>query len=163
MKNGLNERQVLKKLGVKKFSEVSADKALSFSSMLPHINPEVAKKALEQFPEFVKFASNIVSEYKEVVLKGYDESSKTTKAYLDSCNKILESLQKELDKPFLSERKRDKIISKMIEVAAMIDRKDNDTKRYVMKRDMSIGALFIGIIGIIVYFLSFGKIKISKQ
>ena len=162
MKKGLNEKQVLKKLGVKKFSEVSADKALSFSSMLPNINPEVAKKALEQFPEFVKFASNIISEYKGIVLRGYDESSKTTKAYLDSCNKILESLQKELDKPLLSEKKRDKIINKMIEVAVMIDKKDNDTKKYVIKRDITIGTLFVMIIGGMLYFLSFGKIKISK-
>ena len=54
MKKSLNEKQVLKKLNIKSFSEVTTDKAISFSSMLPHMNPDVAKKALEQFPDFIK-------------------------------------------------------------------------------------------------------------
>lgn len=163
MKKSLNEKQVLRKLKIKSFSEATTDKAISFSSMLPHMNPDVAKKALEQFPEFAKFASNIVAEYKGILLRGYDESSKTTKAYLDACNKILESLQKQLDKPFLSEKKRDKIINKMIEVAVMIDRKDTENKNFVVKRDFAIGAVLLGVVGTVVYLLSFGKINISKK
>lgn len=161
MRKTLTEKQVLKKMGIKNFSEATLDKASAFSDMISHMPVDIAKKALEQFPEFIKFSSNIVSNYKEIIFRGYQESSKTTEAYLYTCNQILESLQKELKKPFLTRKRRDKIINQMIEVALMIDKKDTDVKKFITKKEFTIGGIFLGIIGLVVALITFGKVKIN--
>lgn len=50
MRYNLSEKKVLKKLGIEDFRHMTKDKIVQFASMLPQMDPEVAKKALEQFP-----------------------------------------------------------------------------------------------------------------
>ena len=50
----LSEAQVLKKLNIPDFRHLSKDNVMSFVSMIDKMDPEVAKKALEQFPDFAK-------------------------------------------------------------------------------------------------------------
>ena len=45
----LSESQVLEKLDIPDFRHLSKDKIMTFFSMLPSMDPEVAKKAIEQF------------------------------------------------------------------------------------------------------------------
>ena len=59
MNKSLTEAKVLTKLGIPDFRHLTKDKVVSFVSMLPHMDPEVAKKALEQFPEFSSTALSI--------------------------------------------------------------------------------------------------------
>lgn len=66
MARTLSEQKVLKKLGIPDFRHMSKDKIVAFTTMLPKMDSEVAKKALEQFPEFAKTATEIVSYYKEI-------------------------------------------------------------------------------------------------
>lgn len=54
MKRTLSEKKVLKKLGIPDFRHMTKDKVVEFASMLSRMDPEVAKKALEQFPEYAK-------------------------------------------------------------------------------------------------------------
>lgn len=54
MNKTLTEKQVLKKLGIPDFRHLSKEKMIKLATMLPHMDPEVAKKALEQFPELAK-------------------------------------------------------------------------------------------------------------
>ncbi len=43
------EQQVLKKLDIPDFRHLTKEKVIAFATMVPKMNPEVAKKALEQF------------------------------------------------------------------------------------------------------------------
>ena len=70
MKKNLTEQQVLKKLDIPDFRHLSKDKVMKFASMLPNMDPEVAKKALEQFPEFAKTSKEMLVDYKEILEKG---------------------------------------------------------------------------------------------
>lgn len=47
MNRTLNEKQVLKKLDIPDFRHLSKENVMKFATMLPHMDPEVAKKALE--------------------------------------------------------------------------------------------------------------------
>lgn len=47
MNRSLTEKQVLRKLGISDFRHMTKDKVVRFVSMLPYMDPEVAKKALE--------------------------------------------------------------------------------------------------------------------
>ena len=57
MKRTISEQKVLKKLGISDFRHMTKDKIVTFASMLPYMDPEVAKKALDQFPSFKELAS----------------------------------------------------------------------------------------------------------
>ena len=59
----LSEQQVLRKLGIKDFRNMTKAKVIHLASMLDKMDPEVAKKALEQFPEFAKTTSEMLHEY----------------------------------------------------------------------------------------------------
>lgn len=51
-KKPLNEQKVLDKLGIDDFRHLSKEKVIEFVSLVPNMEPEVAKAAIEQFPEF---------------------------------------------------------------------------------------------------------------
>ena len=51
MNRTLTEANVLKKLDIEDFRHLTKDKVITMASMLDRMDPEVAKKALEQFQD----------------------------------------------------------------------------------------------------------------
>ena len=101
------------------------------ASMLDKMDPEVAKKALEQFPDFANTMKDVLIQYKEnldVLLK---ENGDSVKAYYDSCDAIICALQKELEREELSFDERKYIIDKMLEVNQMKGMKDSENKKFL--------------------------------
>ena len=86
MKYTMSEKKVLKKLGIPDFKHMTKDKVVKFASMLPYMDPEVAKVALEQFPVFKDLASDLVVQYKMVIDKVLDENRISQQAFYDACN-----------------------------------------------------------------------------
>lgn len=89
MKYTLSEKKVLKKLGIPDFRHMTKDKVMSFATMLPYMDPEVAKKALEQFPSFKDLAGDMVTQYKTIVDKAFEENRISQQAFYDACNSII--------------------------------------------------------------------------
>ena len=56
------EQQVLKKLDISDFRHLTKEKVIAFATMVPKMNPEVAKKALEQFPNFASTSLDVLKE-----------------------------------------------------------------------------------------------------
>lgn len=162
MKKNLSEKQLLKKLGISDFTQIREENLPEFTALLSQVHPEVAKKALEQFPNFSQMALGVVSEYKEIVLRGFEEGGSSVQSYYTACNRILDTLQKELERGFLTSRKREKIIDKMLEVANMMDNKDREHKGFILRMMTTVGGIFMGIVSVAVLILSLGKIKIHK-
>ena len=77
MKRTLSEQKVLKQLKIDNFRQLSKDTIMKFASSINQMDPEVAKKALEQFPEFATVVKEAIAEYKEaaidVVSKGNED------------------------------------------------------------------------------------------
>ena len=61
MSQTLTEQKVLKKLDIDDFRHLTKDKVITMASMLDRMNPEVAKKALEQFPDFAATAKEMLT------------------------------------------------------------------------------------------------------
>lgn len=57
----MNEQKVLKKLDIPDFRHLTKDKVIKMASMLDKMDPEVAKKAIEQFPEFANTTKEMYS------------------------------------------------------------------------------------------------------
>ena len=51
-------------------AHLTKDKVIKMASMLDKMDPEVAKKALEQFPEFANTTKEMLTEYKVSLDKG---------------------------------------------------------------------------------------------
>lgn len=161
MKYSLSEKKVLNKLRIPDFRHMTRDKVMSFASMLQRMDPEVAKKALEQFPNFKDLAIDIVTHYKAIVEKVFEENRISQQAFYDACNSILESLKKELDNNEIDSEERDRIENKMIEVAGMIAEKDRENKEMNLKIIKIISGVFV-VIGIISASLLGSKIRVSN-
>ena len=147
MKRTLTEQKVLKKLGISDFRHMTKDKIVKFASMLPYMDPEVAKKALDQFPAFKELVSQLVVEYKAIVEKVLAENTASQDAFYTACNSILESLQRELQSHDLTQEEKDRIENKMLEVAKLIGEKDSANKRFLVKVIAIASFAVVGIVG----------------
>ena len=133
MKYTLSEKKALKKLGIPDFRHMTKDKIVSFTSMIHKMDPEVAKEAIKQFPEFKDLSLDIVNTYKSVIDKVVESNEKSQNVFYNTCNDIISSLKDELNRPELSSDERDRIEKKMIQAAKMIGDKDSENKKFHSK------------------------------
>lgn len=103
---------------------------MTFASMLQNMEPEVAKKALAQFPELVKMTLEVMREYKSVLEKSLDDNSASSQQCYDIYNTVLDALKGCLDKDDLSFEERKYYLDSMMEIAKMAERKDSENKRF---------------------------------
>ncbi len=126
------EKRLLKKLNAKNISSLSTEKVSEFISELHNVDPDVAKKIIEQFPDFTKFASQATQEFRNILAEA-KKGTKGADAYYRSCEAMINSLQKKLDNDNLSREEQDHIIDKMMEIANKIDEKDERDKAFIIK------------------------------
>lgn len=123
IKKVLDEKDVLKKLDIPDFRHMSKDKIMEFCSMYDRIDPEVAKAAIAQFPEFAKMLLDAAEDYKEILQDSLDKADESTKAVFESYDFILETLRACASDESLSEEDKRYYIDKMVEIAQMKDQK----------------------------------------
>lgn len=126
---------------------MTKDKVVRFVSMLPYMDPEVAKKALEQFPAFADLARTIVTEYKVIVDTLIKDNASSQNSVYGSCNNILDSLRDELLRDDLTPEERDRIEDKMIEVAKILSEKDSENKKFLTKVMVIVGITVSAVTG----------------
>ncbi|MBQ7754839.1 MAG: hypothetical protein IJR78_03790 [Clostridia bacterium] len=143
----ISEKKVLKKLGIPDFRHMTKDKVMNFASMLPYMDPGVAKKALEQFPSFKDLAGDMVTQYKAIVDRAFEENRISQQAFYDVCNEIISSLQIELQDENIDSEERARIEDKMIKVAGMIGDKDRENKGMILKILGGASVFFLLLIG----------------
>lgn len=126
------EQKVLKKLGIPSFRYLSKDNVMSLASELPHMDPEVAKKALEQFPNFSATVSSVVKDYKGTIDNILLNNSKSLDAYYEAQNRRLDILEKKLQQDDLPFEDQKYILAEMKDVADSLDKKDSENKHFLM-------------------------------
>lgn len=131
MDRPMTEQKVLRRLKIEDFRHLTKDKVITMASMLDKMDPDVAKKALEQFPEFATTTKEMLIEYKETLDKGLEANKESVQTYYDSCNSIIVSLQKQLEDETLSFEERKYIIDRMLEVSRMMGEKDSENKKFI--------------------------------
>jgi len=162
MKRTLSEQKVLKKLGITDFRHMTKDKVIKFASMLPYMDPEVAKKALEQFPTFKDLASDLVVQYKAVIDNALEKNESSQNAFFEACNNIIKSLQQELEDDNITSEERSRIEDKMIQVAGMIGEKDSENKGFLL-RVLGWGALAAAFVGSVAAAIIGSNVQLSNH
>ena len=148
MKRTISEKKALKLLDIPDFRHMTKEKVVEFSTMLYSMDPDVAKKALEQIPEYVKMASEIVRTYKEVIDRMFEANAKDTKAFYDACNGILATLSVQLQDEHITMEERNFLNDRMITVAQMIGEKGAENKRFMLSVFGDIAKGIGGIVGV---------------
>ncbi|OQA63837.1 MAG: hypothetical protein BWY38_03102 [Ignavibacteria bacterium ADurb.Bin266] len=133
MSNQLTEREVLQQLNIPDFRHITKDKIMTFASMLQNMDPEVAKKALEQFPEFAKMVLEVLKDYRSVMEKTLDGNSASSKQCYDIYNEVIDALKICLAKDDLPFEEKKYYIEKMMEIAKMAESKDTENKGFNWK------------------------------
>lgn len=90
MRNALTEKAALRKLHIKDWRGLSKEKFLKFASTIPYMDPEVAKAALEQFPNLVETAKESLNNISESISRSYEFES-------DSLHSLYASLDRQID------------------------------------------------------------------
>lgn len=120
----ITEEAVKDMLGIPDFRHLKKEQIIEFVSNIPNMDPEVAKRCIEQFPNFKEYASSIMSRLQDSYDRAINKSHiDSIKAYKD----VLDILKNLIEKEYLSESERTYIIEKMIEVAQHLE--DIDGKR----------------------------------
>jgi len=144
----MTEEKVLKKLNIVDFRHLTKEKVVKMASMLDKMDPEVAKKALEQFPDFAKTTKELLSDYKYVLDKGLESNNESVKKCYDKYNTIIDVLKKELESENLSFEERKYIIEQMKVIAEKIDKKDTENKKFVFGMTLLSTAVVAGAISV---------------
>ncbi len=164
LKRPMNEQKVLNKLGIEDFRHLSKEKVVEFISMIPDMEPEVAKAAIAQFPEFTSTIKSIMVDYKqaiEIALKNNDDSMK---ACQDAAKSILKSLDKILDNDNLTHEEKMEIIEKMQEIQKMLNDKDSENKKFIRDIISVAGLVVISVVGVAATIIGGdGKIKLPNK
>jgi len=144
MNANLTEQKVLKKLDIEDFRHLTKDKVINMASLLDKMDPEVAKKALEQFPDFSNTMKSIINEYKDFFNNGLADNSESVKSFYASCDQLINTCQEllEKDEPSLEEKKE--ILSYMLQIVQMKGTKDSENKRFIVTMSV-IGMVAIGV------------------
>ncbi len=116
----LSEADVLKKIGAKDFRSWNKQQIVEFVSSIPDMDKEVAIKCIEQFPEFREQSTQIVKELYDMCGKLVEDHHISMTEAMASYQVILDDLSKQLNEPHLSNKRKDKIVSQMVEVADKI-------------------------------------------
>lgn len=148
MQRTLSEEKVLKQLGINSFREMSKDKIMEFSSMITDMEPEVAIKALEQFPNFMELSTSVISTVKDTLqtlIKGNDENEKEQ---LKMCSTVIDALQSELSLENISSEERARIESELLSVLSIIRDMNVENKKFrreTITKILSFGGMIIAI------------------
>ena len=131
MSRSLSEVQVLKKLDIENFRQLTKEKVMTMATMLDRMDPEVAKKALEQFPDFANTMKHMLSEYKELLDAGLKENAAGSKSFYESCDAIIHTCQKLLEKEDLTFDEKRYILDQMVSVTKMKGDQNTKDKQFI--------------------------------
>ena len=148
MSKHLSEKEVLKKLDIPDFRHLTKDKVVSFASLMSEMDPVVAQKAIEQFPEFAKVTLDALKDYKKVLDKTLDKNSESLNRCYNIYDKITVALTQCLEKEDISFEERKYYIEQLKEIAQMARGTDADNKKFNWGLVAAGGAALATVIGV---------------
>lgn len=129
----ISEKQLLKKLNIPDWRHMSKDKLTTFISSLPYLDPEVAKAAINQFPNFSEFVKDMIKVMQENADKSINSDEKTSLASIDFLQQTRDTLFLQLDSEELSENERLRILDGILELNKMTLELNKQRQNFLLK------------------------------
>lgn len=140
-----SEEQIMNALEITSWRNLSKDHMMRFATMMPDMDPEVAEKIVEQFPEFKLFAIDALN----VMEKRHESTLSHNQQSQDSVHRafqeIREILRGQLDKDDLSSEERMRILELIMDTGNREFAKDSENKQFLdslfTKAALTVGAV----------------------
>lgn len=145
-KNYMSEEEVKKALNISDFRSLSKEKVMEFVSIIPKVDKEVAMSIINQFPNYVDMAKNMVGGLIHLCDNALENAKIGRKDVIESYKIVLETLKEQLNDDKLTVTERNKITDDMIEVAEKIDAVND--KHNILIKDMitKVGSVTLGVV-----------------
>ena len=115
-----SEEAVKKALKIDSFRNLTKDKVMEFTSMIPYMEKEVAIEIIKQFPVYVEFAKSVIENYTQLCKTILEINKEEYEQAVRAHQYVLEIFAKQLEKENLTIEERDAFSNKMIEEAEKI-------------------------------------------
>ncbi|MFF3037061.1 hypothetical protein [Arthrobacter citreus] len=128
-----SEDDVKKALNIESWRNLSKDKLLAFVAEMPHMDREVALKVIEQFPDFRSLVGETMTSMEQRFESAQKFNWKSQKKVHEAFRSYRDSLNRELDRPYLNGEDRFRILEM---IRASVERealKDSENKAFVLK------------------------------
>ena len=147
MSRFLSEEKVLKQLKIEDFRHLSKETVMRFASSIHRMDPEVAKKALEQFPNFANAVKDGIVEYKEIAETVIKSSDKNHDKLLEMIDEEHNHLIKMLDTEELSIEDKFRIMDRLDVLQNKVEESNKAMRNYRLK--VAGGVLFGVVFGML--------------
>ena len=146
-----NEAEIMKALEIDTWRNLSKDKIVHFAALMPEMDVEVAKRVVEQFPQFRVFATealNVIEKEHTSTLAFNNASQEQVHQAFQHVRTILE---RELGRDDLTAEDRRIVIEALLETANREFAKDSENKEFLNAQlnkvaTANLAALALGIV-----------------
>ncbi len=145
-KNFMSEDEVKKALNISDFRSLSKEKIMEFVSIIPKIDKEVAMSIINQFPNYVDMAKNMVGGMIHLCDEVLQDAKIGRKDVIESYRMVLETLKEQLNDEKLTVEEKNKITNDMIAVAEKIDAVNDKHQIFVKDILKKVGNVALGVV-----------------
>ena len=149
LKGNLQEKDVLKKLGISSWSELPKDKYDDLAALIPQTDRKDAVRIFNKLPDYVQVSGELISLLKTVSVDLVKQGDDSHKKVLEGYQKTLDSLQKKLDQPRLLPWTRNKITKQMLEICDKMAKISEEHKNWIQRMVGTIGGAAVGLVAIV--------------
>lgn len=145
----LTEEDVKRKLKIDDFRHLTKDKVIEFTSYLDRMDPEVAKAALSQVPEFALTARTAIDNTQKTVSRGFESNDFSMRSFYVMAESTIDSLRSRIEEPTITMEERKALSDEIIEILKMVSEKDSENKKHIQEETAKyiVGAL--GTVGLV--------------
>ena len=155
----MTEEQVKAEMGISDWRHLSKDKLMTFLSILPNVDNEVAVKIIEQFPEFSRNSVEMISIMKDLCVKALEDDEHSTDQSIEAYRQVisdvyiplLDELKIIVRREDISTEDRKHFADQMIEIAEKVEAvadkiglKDTEGKAFKGKLLNTFGGVILG-------------------
>lgn len=156
---------VKKKLKTESFENLTEKQEKKLQKLMPRMKKEVAIQVMQQLPNYIDFCKEFVIGMQDACKEAIKNSDETRISTIESYQVILRDLEEELQRPIITNKRRDKITSQMMLVAKCISEEGDKHRQFMQKaytKALAAGGIALGFIGAIIAIITGQPQKFKK-
>lgn len=126
------EKGVLEYLDLPDFRHMTKDKVMQFASVINEMNPEVAKEAIRQFPEFKSLLSQALTENRELAERSIESNDESMRECASASMRVFDGCDELLKNPDYTFEQKMQVIERMEMESEKMRAKDSENKKFIL-------------------------------
>ena len=119
------------KLNIPDFNNLTKDKVISMEEKIDNITSEEALKIIENFPDFNKVMSSVLTDYKNII-GDTNISGEGFKSFKEVFTKLTDQIEEKLCNTNMTTEDKLWIIDSMLKVVRITDSRNKDDKKFII-------------------------------